>query len=1037
MNTELMKCRNKTNQAYLANENNTINKLLATLDNYDAAAIQQQAHSLVSAIRKNKDQQTLVESFLHEYQLNSEEGIVLMGIAEALLRIPDSHTQDLFLQEKLAEADWHKHLQHSDSLLVNFATQALEITGKIEKQFNLTESEHQQIFSRLSSRIGLPLIRSALKQAMQQLAYQFVIAETIDNALIQASRQSNYLYSFDMLGEAALTENDAERFLNAYALAIEHLAKHAPSHDLYKNPGISIKLSALCPRYEPLKHNQAVQQISCKLIYLVKKARAANITVTIDAEESERLEMSLDIFYHVIIDSSVKGWSGLGLAVQAYQKRVISTLDWLVALAKSQQCIIPIRLVKGAYWDSEIKRAQVNGLKDYPVYTHKTATDISYLACSKLILAHPESFYPQFATHNAHTVAAILELGKKHPGYEFQRLHGMGEQLYSQLLKQTEGEIPCRIYAPVGNYQELLPYLVRRLLENGANTSFINQVENPDISLEKVIADPVEHLKNTDDLKFFIPLPKDLYGKHRINSEGINLADPEVLTHIQQDLEQIKTQTWYAAPLINGKVYPGAEHKIYNPADSQQLVGNVIYSNQKTIEEAISVASSAFKHWRLSPVQQRANYLQKAADLLEQNRIELVSLCIREAGKTIKDALAEIREAVDFCRYYAQSAIELFEQPLNLPGPTGEKNQLHQYGRGVFVCISPWNFPIAIFIGQVTAALASGNTVIAKPATQTPLTAMRCIELLHQAGIPEHVLQFLPGDGASIGKHLLSDSRIAGVAFTGSLATARHINQQLAKHPTIIPLIAETGGQNVMIADSSAYSEQLVQDAVHSAFNSAGQRCSALRVLYIPDEIADDIITKIIGVMQALIIGDPQNYETDIGPAINPDAVKQLAEHVETMQQQARVLFQLKLQQQLMSPCFFPPTLIELSSLTQLTEENFGPVLHVIRYDNSELDQLIDDINSSGYGLTLGIHSRINSTINTIVKNCKVGNIYVNRNMISAVVGVQPFGGMGLSGTGPKAGGPHYLLRFASEQTVTTNTAAIGGNASLLARESD
>ena len=1037
MNTELMKCRNNINQAYLANESDMINKLLDYLDNYDAASIHHQAHSLVKSIRANKDQQTLVESFLHEYQLNSEEGIVLMGIAEALLRIPDSHTQDLFLQEKLAEADWHKHLQHSDSLLVNFATQALEITGKIEKQFDLSESEHQQIFSRLSSRIGLPLIRIALKQAMQQLAYQFVIAETIENALIQASRQANYLYSFDMLGEAALTASDAEHYLNAYALAIKHLAKHAPSHDLYKNPGISIKLSALCPRYEPLQHNLAVQQISSKLLYLVKKARAANITVTVDAEESERLDMSLDVFNHVITDSAIKGWSGLGLAVQAYQKRAISTLHWLAALAKLQQCKIPIRLVKGAYWDSEIKRTQVNGLKDYPVYTHKTATDISYLACSKLILAHPESFYPQFATHNAHTVAAILELGKKHPGYEFQRLHGMGEQLYSQLLKHTEAKIPCRLYAPVGNYQELLPYLVRRLLENGANTSFINQVENPDINIEKVIADPVEHFKNTTDLKLFIALPKDLYGKQRINSEGVNLADPGVLTQIQQDLEQLKTQTWQAAPLINGKVYTGTEHRVYNPAYRQQLVGSVIYSDQKTIEDAISVASSAFKHWRLSSVQQRASYLQKVADLLEKSRFELVSLCVREAGKTIKDALAEIREAVDFCRYYAHTAIELFEQPLTLPGPTGEKNQLHQYGRGVFVCISPWNFPLAIFIGQVTAALASGNTVIAKPATQTSLTAMRVIQLLHQAGIPKHVLQFLPGDGASIGQYLLSDNRIAGVAFTGSLATAQYINQQLAKHLNIIPLIAETGGQNVMIADSSAYSEQLVQDVVQSAFNSAGQRCSALRVLYIPHEVADDIITKIIGVMQELVIDDPQNYETDIGPAISQAAVKQLAEHVKTMQQQAKVLFQLKLQKHLKSPCFFPPTLIELSSLKQLTEENFGPVLHLIRYHNSKLDHLIDDINSSGYGLTLGIHSRINKTINTIVKNSKVGNIYVNRNMISAVVGVQPFGGMGLSGTGPKAGGPHYLLRFACEQTVTTNTAAIGGNASLLARESD
>ena len=1023
--------RSKINQAYLANESDMINLLLDYLDDYDATTIHQQAYRLVTEIRSKKDQQTLVEAFLHEYQLNSEEGMILMGIAEALLRIPDHHTQDLFLQEKLSEADWHKHLQQSDSLLVNFSTQVLEITAKIENKLDLTSDQHQQIFSRLSSRMGLPLIRVALKQAMQQLAYQFVIAETIEKALVQADKEQDYLYSFDMLGEAALTANDAERYLNAYAQAIEVLAEHAKYNNPYQNPGISIKLSALCPRYEPLQHKQAVQQISHKLLYLAKKARAANITTTIDAEESERLGMSLDIFDQVISDPSLQGWSGLGLAVQAYQKRAISTLQWLAALARALQCKIPVRLVKGAYWDSEIKGAQVNGLIDYPVFTHKRATDVSYLACSKLMLSYPDEIYPQFATHNAHTVAALLELGKKHSGYEFQRLHGMGEQLYRQILQQTHGTIPCRIYAPVGCYQDLLPYLVRRLLENGANTSFINQVENPEISIEKVIADPVNSLKKTKKLPSQIILPKEIYGKQRINSDGVNLADPEVLVQLQQELKYLKKQTWQAAPLVNGKYISGAEHKLYNPANNQLMVGSVIYSNQQTIAEAINVASSAFKYWRLSAVHQRASYLQKTAELLQQNRFELLSLCIREAGKTIKDALAEIREAIDFCRYYAKSAIELFEQPMALSGPTGESNQLYQYGRGIFVCISPWNFPIAIFIGQITAALVSGNTVIAKPATQTPLTAMLCIQLLHQAGIPKDALQFLPGDGASIGQYLLSDSRIAGVAFTGSLSTAQYINQQLAKHQGIIPLIAETGGQNVMIADSSAHSEQLIQDAVQSAFNSAGQRCSALRALFIPHEIADKLIAKIIGAMQQLVIGDPGNYASDIGPVISQTSVGQLNEHIVAIRKQAKMLFQMELPNHLESPCYFPPTLIELTSLSQLTKENFGPVLHLIRYHPAELEQLIDVINDSGYGLTLGIHSRINHSINTIVKNSKVGNIYVNRNMISAVVGVQPFGGMGLSGTGPKAGGPHYLLRFACEQTVTNNTAAIGGNASL------
>jgi len=1036
MQTILQRYRRQINQHYLANERKLINELLLYLPDYSVTAAHHQAHSLVTAIREKRDQQTLVEAFLHEYQLNSDEGIVLMEIAEALLRIPDGHTQDLFLQEKLSTADWHKHLQHSDSLLVNFATQTLNYSAKIEQQFKLSNLAFQSVFSRLSSRIGLPLIRTALTQAMQQLAYQFVIAETIETALQLASQQSSYLYSFDMLGEAALTAGDTERYFNAYAQAITVLAGHA-NNDLYKAPGISIKLSALCPRYETFQHKQAVQQISSKLLYLAKKARAANICVTIDAEESERLEMSLDIFSKVLSDPELKDWSGLGLAVQAYQKRALNTLHYLAELAKVEQCKIPIRLVKGAYWDSEIKRAQVNGLKDYPVFTHKTATDLSYLACAQFILSESDLFYPQFATHNAHTVAAILNMAKAHPGYEFQRLHGMGEQLYRQLLSQTNGQIACRIYAPVGMYQELLPYLVRRLLENGANTSFINQLENTDINIDTLIADPVAHFKNIKQLSTNCVLPRNLYGKQRINSAGVNLSDLGVLRRLQQDLEPFKTQTWHAAPLVNGKVYAGIEQKIINPAYSQQVVGHVIGSDAKAVADALSVASNAAKHWRLSAVNKRVTYLLKAAELLEENRLELVALCVREAGKTINDALAEVREAVDFCRYYAQSAQELFAQPMTLPGPTGEQNLLYQYGRGVFVCISPWNFPIAIFIGQVTAALASGNTVIAKPAQQTPLIAMRCIQLLHQAGIPEDVLHFLPGDGVTVGRYLLSDQRISGVAFTGSLATARAINLQLAQLPGIIPLIAETGGQNVMLADSSAHSEQLTLDAVQSAFNNAGQRCSALRVLYIPHASADNIISRIIGVMQQLVVADPQDFTTDIGPVINTEAARQLRKHVETMRGQASILFQMQLSKSLNSRCFFPPTLIELSSLDQLKKENFGPVLHVIRYHSDQLEQLIEAINASGYGLTMGIHSRINSTINTLVQNSKVGNIYINRNMISAVVGVQPFGGMGLSGTGPKAGGPNYLQRFTNEQTLTTNTAAIGGNAGLLAQDLD
>jgi len=1029
--------RDQTSQYYLADEQKVLTELFGYLQDYSAIEIGRQACSLVTIIRDKAKQQTLVEDFLHEYQLNSEEGIILMEMAEALLRIPDAQTQDLFLQEKLSTADWHKHLQHSDSLLVNFATRALERTAKVEQQFELSGPVNQSTFSRVFSRLGLPLIRTALKQAMQQLAYQFVIAETIELALEQASKQLNYRYSFDMLGEAALTVSDTKRYFNAYAQAIAVLAKAANSTDIYKNPSISIKLSALYARYEPLRYEQAVEQLSQQLLSLAKQARAANITVTVDAEESERLEMSLAIFTRVLTDSALQGWSGLGLAVQAYQKRALKTLQYLAVLATEQQCKIPVRLVKGAYWDSEIKRAQVNGLKDYPVFTHKSATDVSYLACAQFMLSQGEVFYPQLATHNAHTVAAILEMGKGHSAYEFQRLHGMGEQLYEQLLLQTDGKIPCRIYAPVGNYQELLPYLVRRLLENGANTSFINQLENVDISIESVISDPVVYVRKVEKLATHCVLAKDLYGTQRINSEGINLADRQLIIRIQQELNTFNTQIWQAAPLVNGKWCTGIMHKVFNPAQLQQCVGNVIDSDKQTIAEAVNIASMAVKQWRLFDVNVRAAYLQKAAELLEQNRMELVALCVREAGKTIQDAVSEIREAVDLCRYYAQQAQEKFTQPISLSGPTGEDNKLYQYGRGIFVCISPWNFPVAIFIGQISAALVSGNTVIAKPAQQSSLIATRCIQLLHQAGIPDDVLHFLPGDGAYVGQHLLNDPRISGVAFTGSLATARVINQQLAKHPGIIPLIAETGGQNVMLADSSAHSEQVVQDAVQSAFNSAGQRCSALRVLYLPFETAEPLIARIIGVMQQLVVADPQDYGTDIGPVISTAAAKQLAEHVDCMRQQEKVLFQVSLDECLANACFFPPTLIELKSLAELTEENFGPVLHIIRYHSDELEHIIEAINASGYGLTLGIQSRINSTINKISENCKVGNVYINRTMISAVVGVQPFGGMGFSGTGPKAGGPHYLHAFTHEQTVTTNTVAIGGNARLLTKDLD
>ena len=1025
--------RSAINQAYLTGETALVQDLLTQLPNYNVQAINDCARQLVAAVRSNKDRQSVTEAFLHEYQLNSEEGIILMNIAEALLRIPDQATQDRFLADKLTAAHWHEHLHHSDSVLVNLSTGALQLTGRFEQHIKPARRQHQQLFEKLLARLGQPLIRNALKQAMQLLGSQFVIAETIEQAIAVSRHHSAYRYSFDMLGEAAITAADAERFYQAYLDAINKVAMRTPAGDIFSNPSISIKLSALYPRYEPLQRRRAITELKAKLLYLAKCARAGGISVTIDAEETERLEMSLDIFESVFAHSDLDDWQGLGLAVQAYQKRAISVIHWLAALAETKRGKIPVRLVKGAYWDTEIKRAQENGLSDYPVFTRKSATDIAYLACAEALLNKPDAFYPQFATHNAHTVAAIHQFAKEHPGYEFQRLHGMGEQLYREIVERQTRHIPCRIYAPVGNYQDLLPYLVRRLLENGANTSFINQVENPDIAIDQVIQDPISSWREVK--KAELPLPSQLYGRQRLNSQGLNLADPQQLVQLQKQLNELSSIKHQAYPLIDGKSYSGLEHLASSPFDRLETVGAVVFSEEQAVADALDAAAKAFDDWRLHPVQQRASYLNKAADLMEHNRLGLVSLCVREGGRTIKDALAEVREAVDFCRYYAASALDLFDRPMKLPGPTGEENLLRYYGRGVFICISPWNFPIAIFVGQIAAALAAGNTVIAKPAELTSLTAMACIRILHQAGIPESVLHFLPGHGSRIGPLLLADERVAGVAFTGSTATAQFINRQLAGHRAIVPFIAETGGQNVLFADSSAHKEQLVLDAIQSAFNSAGQRCSALRVLFLPLETADKVIELLTGAMHQLTLGNPGDYATDVGPVISLEAAKKLSQHLETMRRQAKILYQMHCDESLSSGSFFPPCLIEINDLEQLQEEVFGPVLHVIRYRADALDRVIDAVNATGYGLTLGIHSRINDTILKIQQNVKVGNIYINRNMIGAVVGVQPFGGMGLSGTGPKAGGPDYLRRFAVEQTVTTNTAAIGGNTGLLARD--
>jgi RHH-type proline utilization regulon transcriptional repressor/proline dehydrogenase/delta 1-pyrroline-5-carboxylate dehydrogenase len=1013
--------RAKADAAYLADEDRLLASLSQHLRTYDAAAAARIAGALVASIRADSGRQSLINTLLHEYQLNSREGIVLMEIAEALLRIPDSATQDAFLQDKLGSVDWGQHRALHDTLLVKLLTGALSMTGRIE---NLGNGDGEWL-----AKLSAPLIRAAVKQGMHVLAGQFVFAETIEDAVETMITQPGVYYSLDMLGEAALTAADADRYFRAYRDAISQLAKIAVHEGVFANSGISIKLSALCPRYEPLQQRRAVSELSLKLLDLSRQAREANISLTVDAEESERLDLSLDIFAAVFADPSLEGWEGFGLAVQAYQKRALPVIHWLAALADRQRRRIPLRLVKGAYWDGEIKRAQELGLAGYPVFTRKTATDVSYLTCAETILAHPEAFYPQFATHNAHTAAAILTMAKTHPGFEFQRLHGMGEPFYAELQKNHT--LPCRIYAPVGNFNDLLPYLVRRLLENGANTSFLNRVENPAIGLDQIIEDPVARALETHAR--MIRPPAELFGRERLNSEGINLSSPPIAGTLQADLDALTERVWEAQPLIGGRPYPGQKHPVFNPGDLRRQIGQVAYADADAIGEAAAGAMRAFPDWRLTPVNDRCGYLNKAAQLLELHRLELVSLCVREGGRTIRDALAEVREAVDFCRYYAAEAGKLLGMPARLPGPTGEENYLSQTGRGAVVCISPWNFPIAIFLGQIAAALAAGNTVIAKPAAQTSLTAMRCIQLLHQAGIPGEVLQFLPAEGSMIGKQLLPVPGIGGVVFTGSTATARSIGQTLAQHqPAIVPLIAETGGQNAMIADSSAHVEQLVMDAIHSAFNSAGQRCSALRVLYVQEEIAGRVIALLTGAMQELNVGDPALLTTDIGPVINAQAAEQLASHLEVMRSRANILYRTPLPPGLEHGSFFAPTLIQIDHIGQLEQEVFGPVLHVIRYRADEMARVIDDINATGYGLTLGIQSRIKSHIRFIVERARVGNIYINRNMIGAVVGVQPFGGMGLSGTGPKAGGPDYLRRLSIEQTVTINSAAIGGNAALL-----
>ena len=1033
--------RARLTAAYCRDEAQAMNELLAqaALPPAERDLVLARATELVARVRAKASQQSAVESFMREYDLSSEEGVLLMCVAEALLRIPDKDTADKLIADKLGEANWESHLGKSDSVLVNAGTWGLMLTGKLVTLADETQRNFTGALKRLIGRTGEPVIRLAVRQAMRIMGHQFVMGRTIAEALDRAVEKENraYRYSYDMLGEAALTQVDAERYLQAYRDAIAALGARGPYKNVLDAPSISIKLSALHPRYEVPKRARAHAELTPKLLELAQLAKKNGIGLTVDAEEADRLELSLEVIAAVHADTSLAGWDGYGLAVQAYQKRAPFVIDWLAEQAKQTGRRFCVRLVKGAYWDSEIKHAQEGGHAGYPVYTRKPNTDVSYLACARRLFEHGEAFYPAFATHNAHTIAAIHHLANRRP-FEFQRLHGMGADLYAEVVGEKNLNVPCRVYAPVGSHEDLLPYLVRRLLENGANTSFVNRIVDESLPIKDLVADPVDVVRAFPGKPHpRIPQPIAMYeqitsGEQRKNSMGVNFGNDNELRALAEAVAKVPTN-WSATPLVPGATLTGEKQSVTDPSDRRRQIGTKQQADAATVERALANAVAAQPDWDRLPAVSRAKILEYAADLLEQRRAEFVALLVREAGKTLPAAISEFREAADMCRYYAAMARKLMGHPETLLGPTGETNELSLHGRGVFVCISPWNFPLAIFTGQVAAGLAAGNAVIAKPADQTVLIGHAAVKLLHAAGVPENVLQFVPGKGSMLGNTLLTKSEVAGVCMTGSTETAWTINRTLAaRNAPIAALIAETGGQNAFIADSSALPEQLVKDVIASAFDSAGQRCSAARVLFVQDDIADKVLTMLSGAMDELTIGDPGLLSTDVGPVIDEPSRKALVDHAARMDAEAKLIKQVPLGPECANGTFFAPRAYALQSLSQLTHEVFGPILHVLRWKANELDAVIDAINATGFGLTLGIHSRIDSTIAHITQRAKVGNCYVNRNQIGAVVGVQPFGGENLSGTGPKAGGPHYLLRFVTERTLTVNTTAAGGNASLL-----
>ena len=1005
------------------------------------ARIDARAGALVGAIRAHAGGLGGVEDFLREYSLSTKEGLALMVLAEALLRVPDAATADRLIEDKLSAGDFGAHKVRSHALLVSASAWALGISARVIGGHETPES----ILHDLVSRLGRPAVRTATRQAMRLLGSHFVLGQTIREALSRGAAHPEFRYSFDMLGEAARTAADAERYFEAYATAIAAIGKAAPSLPSPAErgrvgrgpdrPGISVKLSALHPRYEAVSCERVMRELAPQVIELARAAKGHDLNLTIDAEEADRLELSLNIVGRALADPSLAGWSGFGLAVQAYQKRAPAVIDWAVEAARTHGRHLMVRLVKGAYWDTEVKRAQERGLADYPVFSRKAMTDLSYMICVRKLLAARPLVYPQFATHNALTVASAIEAAGGVTGYEFQRLYGMGEALYEALLR-AEPAAACRVYAPVGGHRDLLAYLVRRLLENGANSSFVYAAADPKVPVSAILQRPQAIIGDPRHARHpRIPRPGDLYRPERKNSSGVEFGHAESLARLLSQVREGMQANAQAKPLIDGVAVAGHVRAVPSPIDGA-AVGMVTEGDEAVVRSAFAAAEAGFPAWNATPVEARAAALDRAADLLEERRGPLIALLQAEGGKTLDDSLAEVREAADLCRYYAaQARRRLTPEPL--PGPTGESNELHHRGRGVFVCISPWNFPLAIFSGQVMAAIAAGNAVIAKPAEQTPLIAAEAVHLFHRAGIAPTALHLVPGDGA-VGALLVGHPRTAGVAFTGSTEVGRIINRTLAeKNGPIVPLIAETGGINAMIVDATALPEQVTDDVIASAFHSAGQRCSALRLLCLQDDIADRVIEMVAGAAQELKVGDPRDPATHVGPVIDAEAKDKLDRWVARMEGLRRVLFRGGLADGLPAAGHYVlPAIVELERAADLREEVFGPVLHVVRYGADELDGLLDDIAAGGYGLTLGIASRIDTTVRHIVARLATGNVYVNRNIIGAVVGTQPFGGSGLSGTGPKAGGPNYLRRFALEQVVTVNTTAVGGNASLLAEQS-